>query len=88
MSADSCQHLQHLSGQEAVDYARDHLRLIFRDDAKWTALYQCPVNPFRFWIEWYPYPEAHGGGPPELTQVSRNYAAYQFHGANLYFLSD
>ncbi len=68
--------LQHLNGAEAQQYARTHLCERARN-ATWEALYECPAT-HRWWLEWYPYPEAHGGGPPELTQISRGFAIARF----------
>lgn len=80
MSADACpcEVLQHLSGAEAQDYERSHLKEVAVDSVRWIALFQCPLTG-RWWLHWLPYAEMPGGGPPELTQISRGLALSMFH---------
>jgi hypothetical protein len=81
MTTCRCEELQHLDGAEAREYARAHLVKIKVDLDKWQILYECP-NTGKLWKEYYPYPDSHGGGPPELVQISLQAAQEEFHLAN------
>jgi hypothetical protein len=73
-----CEDLKHLSGVAAQEYISSHLHELAADPEKWQVLYQCPTTG-RLWKEFYPHSEAQGGGPPELTQISRQAAQEEFH---------
>ncbi len=64
-----CLNVQRLSGNQADDYVKKHLRLVKHDTVRWEGLFRCPETG-TYWKQWYPWPEAHGGGPPELTRIS------------------
>lgn len=61
-----CKDIDQLDGTEAQEYASEHLQLVNVDVTRWVTEYVCPQTGRR-WIESYPYPSAHGGGPPRLT---------------------
>jgi len=64
----ACDTLFELEGNEAKQYARDHLVEIEADAVNWTARYRCP-DTGRLWLRDYPQSELHGGGPTRLRQV-------------------
>jgi hypothetical protein len=63
-----CQEIATLRGNEADAYMAEHLRLILFDLENWENLYECPETGIR-WLETFPYPAAHGGGPPVLQRL-------------------
>ena len=63
-----CDQITQIDGAAAQDYAK-HLRQVSIDFAKWEVLYECPLTGRR-WKEFYPHPEAHGGGPPRLIRLA------------------
>ncbi len=72
-----CEELKHIHGRTAEDYARLHLQKLSVNFNTWEILYQCPITK-RFWKEYYPRSEAHGGGPPELIQITSEDAKKDF----------
>lgn len=72
-----CEKINFIHGAEAKIYASSHLQEISVNFSTWETLYQCPVTK-RFWKEYFPYPEAHGGGPPELIQITPEQAEKDF----------
>jgi len=50
------------------------------------SLFVCPVTG-RLWLETYPHGEYHGGGWPELDQVSQDVARATFNLPEDYFTS-
>ena len=69
-----CLEVDHLSGQEALDYQR-HLHQIA--SGNWTALLRCPTTG-QYWRRSFPSSEMHGGGPPLLERVQRSDVAAEF----------
>ncbi len=57
-----------LNGNEADEYAREHLHEGAVDSVNWTVRYSCP-DTGRLWILDAPHSELHGGGPPRLRQL-------------------
>jgi hypothetical protein len=72
-----CGELQRLHGREAQDYARSHLQELVVDAESWQVLYRCQETG-RYWKEYFPQPEAHGGGPSELVQIPKELAEEEF----------
>ena len=64
-----CDAVTELSGNEAIQYAREHLQQVRIDAARWETEYVCPLTRLR-WIEDYPHSELHGGGAPRLRRVN------------------
>lgn len=77
MIACKCRELSHMEGVEGQEYARLHLKKIKVDSEDWKILYQCP-DTGRYWKRWLPYPEAQGGGPPDLVQITSLQAKEEF----------
>jgi len=44
-----------------------------KDTTKWCTLYKSRSTN-EYWEKYYPYPESHGDGPPELRSVTPEYA--------------
>ena len=63
-----CIEINKLEGNEAIQYARNHLRKVKVDGEKWEIEYICPESGIR-WIEDFPYGESHGGGPSRLRKI-------------------
>ena len=72
-----CAEIQHLLGAAAQRYEREHLRELVVDGEKWETLFGCPETG-RLWKEYLPHAEYHGGGLPELVQLSPEAAAAEF----------
>jgi len=72
-----CKDLKHIHGRAAQDYISEHLELIKDNPETWESLYKCPITK-KFWKEYYPHSEAHGGGPPELIQITPEDAKRDF----------
>ena len=77
MTGCRCKEIKFIQGADAKNYARSHLREITVNFDNWETLYQCPITK-TFWKEYFPYPEGHGGGPPELIQISPEDAKRDF----------
>jgi len=76
-SACKCDLFTQLEGNEGENYARSHLAEIKTDQINWKTLYKCPTTG-KYWREYFPFPEAHGGGPPEFVQISAAQALDEF----------
>ena len=61
----------------ADEYAYGHLRELVKDGKRWETLYGCP-EAGRLWRRYYPHPEYHASGWPELLQISPEEAAATF----------
>ena len=77
MSDCRCTEIQHLHGAAAQRYEREHLHELVVDGEKWETLYGCPETG-KHWKEYLPQGEYHGGGPPELVQISPEEAEAEF----------
>ena len=66
-----------LTGNDGTEYARSHLIQVKVDDVNWRILHKCPTTG-KYWKEYFPFPEAHGGGSPEFVQVSLAEASREF----------
>jgi hypothetical protein len=66
MSADAPQELH---GNEALQYAKAHLRQVHKDLEKWQIQYVDPATN-DVWLLDYPHSEYHGGGSPRLRKMS------------------
>jgi hypothetical protein len=64
----TCKSVALLKGVDAEHYMNEHLRLLGVDHNTREAHFECPDTGLR-WVETYPYPAAHGYGPPELRRV-------------------
>lgn len=64
----ACGSLFELKGNQADEYAREHLDEIAVDPVNWTVRYGCP-DTGRLWILDSPHSELHGGGSPRLRQL-------------------
>ena len=64
----ACGSLFELDGNEADQYAREHLDEIEVDVVNWTVRYRCP-DTGRRWLGDSPHGYLHGGGPPRLRQL-------------------
>lgn len=71
-----CGELQHINAR-ADEYAYGHLRELVKDGKRWETLYGCPETG-RLWKRYYPHPEYHASGWPELVQISPEEAAATF----------
>ena len=61
-----------------IEYLTDHyLVKIDTDPNGWDILYRDPTNG-RLWLKTYPSSEMHGGGPPQLKEISQIDAKKQF----------
>ena len=58
-------------------YAHSHLHELAYDSDEWETLYGCPETG-RLWKEYRVHPEYHGGGWPELVQISPREARKSF----------
>jgi Immunity protein 27 len=72
-----CGEIRRLSGAEAADYSRSHLRELVIDPTNWQTLYDCPATG-TLWKEYHPRSEQHGGGPPKLVVISPQEAKAAF----------
>jgi hypothetical protein len=63
-----CQKITELEGNDALDYAENHLEIISIDKDNWQTLYECPVTGIQ-WLKDYPDSEYHGGGSPRLRKM-------------------
>jgi hypothetical protein len=66
-----CETVFQLAGNEADQYAFEHLVERRVDPIAWTVTYQCP-DTGRTWLRDSPHPELQGGGPPRLRQVDQS----------------
>jgi hypothetical protein len=64
----ACDSLLQLRGNEADEYAREHLIEGAVDLVNWTVGYSCP-DTGRLWLRDSPHSELHGGGPPRRRQL-------------------
>jgi len=67
----ACGSLFELIGNEAGQYAREHLERLEVDVVNWTERYRCP-DTGRRWLLDAPWSGLHGGGPPRLRQLDQN----------------
>lgn len=72
-----CSTIHEIRGGDGEDYARTHLSKVVVDDVNWQILWRCPVTG-RYWKEYFPHSEAHGGGPPDFVQISEEEAKKDF----------
>jgi hypothetical protein len=68
---------------EKIEFLKTHvLKPIKASSDGWSVLYQDP-NDQRYWELTYPESELHGGGPPQLAQISESEAIWRYKlGAN------
>ena len=59
------------------EYTRTHWIKLAVDEVNCRTLYKCP-DTGRYWKEYYPYPEYHGGGPSAFVQISKRTAKEEF----------
>lgn len=64
----ACDSVYELTGNEADQYAREHLEELGVDAVNWTVSYRCP-DTGRSWLRDSPNAELQGGGPPRLRQL-------------------
>jgi hypothetical protein len=67
----ACESIFELAGNEAEQYAGEHLNELTVDVVVWTVTYQCPSTDRR-WVRDSPQSELHGGGPPRLRQIGED----------------
>lgn len=60
-----------LTGNEADEYAREHLIEEYVDVTGWEVTYRCPDTDRR-WLRDSPQGHLHGGGPPRLRQLDEH----------------
>jgi len=77
VSTCKCKDVQRLHGRQGQDYARAHLEELVVDSENWQVLYRCPETG-RYWKEYFPQPEAHGGGPQDFVQIPKEIAEEEF----------
>ncbi len=63
--------------QRISDLTSSHLKKIGADASGWNVLYQDP-NDSRFWEFSYPNSHMHGGGPPQLKNITREQAQQHY----------
>jgi hypothetical protein len=64
-----CPELTELEGNEAKNYAGQHLTEVFVNGKTWEIEYKCPDTGAR-WLMDFPQSEYHGGGPPRLRKLT------------------
>ena len=64
-----CQEITELEGNDADEYAKNHLKEISVDVENWQVTYECPVIGLK-WLKDFPHSELHGGGSPRLRKLS------------------
>ena len=64
----ACDSIYELTGNEADQYAREHLEELGVDAVNGTVSYRCP-DTGRLWLRDSPQAELQGGGPPRLRQL-------------------
>lgn len=64
----ACDSVYELTGNEADQYALEHLEEVSVDAVNWTVSYKCP-DTGRLWLRDSPHAELQGGGPPRLRQL-------------------
>ena len=64
----NCQNTSELNGNDAIEYAENHLIKIQVDGENWQILYKCPLTGIQ-WLKDYPHSEYHGGGSPRLRKM-------------------
>jgi hypothetical protein len=64
----ACDSIYELTGNEADQYAREHLQETGVDAVNWTVTYECPDTGL-VWLRDSPHAELQGGGPPRLRQL-------------------
>ncbi len=74
-----CETLVRLDGNEALQYAREHLREVRVDSVHRETHYLCPATGIAWRLE-YPPGELPGGGPPLLRKVKRKAIPFTRHG--------
>lgn len=74
-----CETLVRLDGNEALQYAREHLREVRVDSVNRETHYLCPATGIAWQID-YPHSELPGGGPPRLRHVIRKASPFTRHG--------
>jgi len=63
-----CQEITEIEGNDADEYAKNHLKQISVDAENWQITYKCPITGFR-WLKDYPHSEYHAGGSPRLRKM-------------------
>ncbi len=71
-----CAEIEHINSDVEV-YKHSHLHELADDRDTWENLYGCPETG-RLWKEYRVHPEYHGGGWPELVQISPEEAKNKF----------
>jgi hypothetical protein len=66
-----------LHGEEGQAFARTHLVQLKLDSTNWRVLWRNPRTG-ELWKEYFPYPEAHGGGPSEFVRITEEEAKKEF----------
>lgn len=64
----ACSSVFEMTGNEADQYANEHLVELKVDAVSWTVRYRCPETG-RMWLRDSPYGEVQGSGPPRLRQL-------------------
>ena len=64
-----CPELTELEGNEALDYAKQHLIEVFVNGETWKQNTNAQTPMFK-WLLDYPYAEYHGGGSPRLRKMT------------------
>lgn len=64
----ACGSLTLLTGNEADQYAAEHLEKVEVDATAWTKRFRCPTTGAT-WLMDYPESELHGGGSPRLRRL-------------------
>ena len=67
----ACESLTLLNGNEADEYANEHLHRIDVDAVNWTKRFDCPRTGAT-WIMDYPDSHLHGGGSPRLRKLDES----------------
>ncbi len=64
----ACESLTVLTGNEAEQYAAEHLEKLEVDPVNWTKRFVC-TETGQVWLMDYPRSHLHGGGPPRLQRL-------------------
>lgn len=67
----ACDDRREWHGNEADDFARDHLSQQWVNVVQWTTGYVCPGGG-GYWLRDSPQSHLHGGGPPRLRLVPKD----------------
>jgi len=63
-----CHYVSEFYGNDAIEYAENHLKKIRVDGENWQVLFECPLTGIQ-WLKDFPDSGFHGGGSPRLRKI-------------------